>query len=594
MANSVDILSKVKNFFEYSVNSDQYTKWKAMSKESYQFYDGLQWTEEEIQELNERSQPAIVVNKLAPKVDNLAGNEKQAATIITFRTRTFDPTDRIMAEAFTSIGVNWQENQDSVYKNSASFSDSLVGGIGWAYLYSTKRNPFIHEAIDPFEMGWDVDDLSKDMSNQRFTWRRKWMDIEEVRAGFPKQLEAINDLMGSKDEIRMSRTAITNGKSSEHGTAMESYTNDNGNQLAVIEVQYREPTTAYEFIDANNRYKRVFDQKFANKNKRNGSKVTNVVAFKIKYAFYTADILLDHGSLEEQDEKFQYIPLPHKRRKLTGVPYGIIENGKDIQREINKRRSKTMHYLNTNQVIIEGDVQDVEEIRQEAARPDGVMVVKRGSISINANLQLATGQQAMYQQSNQELQDVMGVFDESLGNETNATSGIAIARRDSSSQKTNAIAFDQFKIFKKKFGRKIMSMIQNMDSEVIVADISGLQDNPTGETSILLNDVYKDGRKEVKEYDVKTANFDIYVEESAAYDAPPAEAAERLINLLNSPQLLPVLANSPELMATLGIRNSEMISQQIKDAIGGQPSPDGQGGETIGTPQVPQPSPTQS
>ena len=412
---------------------------------------------------------------------------------------------------------------------------------------------------------------------------KKWLPTSLDKA------TEVNALANSKKNERMSRTSIS-GQGESKGLALESYITDNGNQLLVVEVQYRVPTTAYEFTDANGRYKRVFDEKYANKNKKTGTKVQKVVAFKIMYTFYTADILLDSGALEEQDEQFQYIPLLHKRFKITGVPYGIVENGKDIQREINKRRSKTMHLLNTNQVIVEGDnIQDFEAMRAEMAKPDGVLVAPKGSIKLNANLQLAAGQQDMYRQSNQELQDVMGVFDESLGAETNATSGIAIARRDGASNKTNSIAFDQFKLYKKRFGRKIMSMIQNMDSEVLVADISGLQDNPTGEEAILLNQPYKIGRKEVKEYDVKTANFDIHVEENNAYDAPPQEAAQNLRELLNSPQLLPVLAQAPELLTALGIRNAEALSAQLAKGLS-TPSPDSQDGTQAGTPQVPQPS----
>ena len=81
-------IDKAKDFFEYAVNSRQYTNWKDKAKESYQMYDGQQWTQEEIAVLADRKQPAIVVNKLAPKVDNLAGTEKNNASVITFRPRT--------------------------------------------------------------------------------------------------------------------------------------------------------------------------------------------------------------------------------------------------------------------------------------------------------------------------------------------------------------------------------------------------------------------------------------------------------------------------------------------------------------------------
>ena len=53
-----------------------------------------------------------------------------------------------------------------------------------------------------------------------------------------------------------------------------------------------------------------------------------------------------------------------------------------LQDEINKRRSKTLHLLNTAQVVYEtGAVADIETFRQEALRPDGTMEVSPGALA---------------------------------------------------------------------------------------------------------------------------------------------------------------------------------------------------------------------
>lgn len=59
--------------------------------------------------------------------------------------------------------------------------------------------------------------------------------------------------------------------------------------------------------------------------------------------------------------------------------YGIVRDLISPQDGVNKRESKLLHMLNVNQVIMEaGAVDDVDKVRQEAAKPDGVMVVNRG------------------------------------------------------------------------------------------------------------------------------------------------------------------------------------------------------------------------
>src|SRR3989304_2735582 len=87
--------------------------------------------------------------------------------------------------------------------------------------------------------------------------------------------------------------------------------------------------------------------------------------------------------------KFPFIPFFCFRKK-NGEPYGYVAPLRDVQREFNKRRSKALHILNTAQVIMDDNAADVEESREEAARPDGVLLKKPGSeLTIERNLNLA-------------------------------------------------------------------------------------------------------------------------------------------------------------------------------------------------------------
>src|SRR6185503_15766737 len=55
-----------------------------------------------------------------------------------------------------------------------------------------------------------------------------------------------------------------------------------------------------------------------------------------------------------------------------GDRYGFIRNLKSAQDEINMRRSKALHLLNSRRVISEkGAVDDIETARREWAKPDG-------------------------------------------------------------------------------------------------------------------------------------------------------------------------------------------------------------------------------
>ncbi len=62
-----------------------------------------------------------------------------------------------------------------------------------------------------------------------------------------------------------------------------------------------------------------------------------------------------------------------------GDRYGFVRNFKGPQDEINHRRSKALHILNSRRLILDkGAVDDVEKTRIEWARPDGVVEVNPG------------------------------------------------------------------------------------------------------------------------------------------------------------------------------------------------------------------------
>lgn len=539
-----------------------------MAVESFEFYDGHQWTQEEIQTLYDRGQPAITVNKIAPKVDNISGVEETSRTIVTFEPRTFQPEDKILADSCTSIAVKWQEMEDVAYKNSDAFKDMLKCGIGWVGMAKKSHKPFDYNHIDPFEMVWDVDDRTPNLTNQRFVARTKFMDVDELSMSFPNKAAELVSLLGEKPEIRKSRTSF--GIDSAKGAAIDSYENDDGGKLLVVEVQYREARTFYTYVNDQGKMKYVLDESTAKKNKAKGTKVGEITRFVTKFAQYTTDILLSHGLLSEQDESFEYIPQVFKREKISGVPYGIIENAKDIQREINKRRSKSMHYLNTQRILLDEEVTDVQDynaLRSEMSRPDGILAGK--GIKIDNNLDLAQGQQIIYQQSNQELEGVMGVFDESLGDQTNASSGIAIQSRQGASLRNQSTAFDKLRFFKKRMGRKMLAMMQDIQDQNILVNL--LDENGQQSMQVILNSPYKsDNGKEVFEYDLSTINFDVVVKEDVQYDAPPAEVAERVTNIIMNGQ--GALLSNPQLLKLLGVKNPDEISKVLAQ----QPSPEQQ------------------
>ena len=93
--------------------------------------------------------------------------------------------------------------------------------------------------------------------------------------------------------------------------------------------------------------------------------------------------LLEHGPLDDtfQDQKdFSYIPIVFQRRFKTGVPYGLLESMKDIQRDCNARVTKSIYAINSARLIFEGNPlqgQTIESIQEQLQKIDAVIALPR-------------------------------------------------------------------------------------------------------------------------------------------------------------------------------------------------------------------------
>ena len=566
---SKEILKRVRGMYEHSRKSAQYREWRNQCEKAARYYEGDQWTEQEKQTLRERGQPAITINLIAPKIDALAGTEIQGRTKIAYRSRTFDEVDEQMAKGLSSLAMNVQERTDLTRKSSMAFEDCLVKGIGWLEL--DHEGPDITaEHVNPYEMGWDVDDETPFLTDSMYVWREKWVDLSEAKLTWPDAAAKLQRYVSqfADDEPGGMMTQSVPGDDYDTEDAKQlHYVDPKRDKVRLVEVQYKKAATKYRYISKiDNRQREVFDKSEARKNKAEDTDVSEIKGYKVLSAYFVGDILLQHLPLRTQTGNFLYIPLPYKRRS-DGVFYGPVYAAIDPQDEYNKRRSKLMHLLNTNQLIITGDAhQDIRELQAMAARPDGVIHIAEGAtIDIRNNLNLAQGQFQIMQQAAQEIQQAMGIYDELLGQETNATSGIAVTRRQQASVRTQGPAFDRLSWHKKAIGRSLLALMQAVLPENTTALILG-EDQRELQGQITLNETYKDtdGNKYVK-HDVQATEFDVYVEEIPDFNAPPEELANSIKEIVMNGQLQ-LLAQAPSLMKQMGIRNVDQVVKEIQAA----------------------------
>lgn len=321
-----DLGAKRRKFRAFESNKDRELK---ESQEHRRYYHAKQWTEEQVATLKKRKQPVITDNRVARKIDFLVGVEQRMRRDPKAYPRT--PKHDQDADAATAAvrfvcDVNrWEKSASDVAH------DGMVSNCGVVWIGVEAREVKIRQ-VDVSRFFYDPRSIKADFSDARFMGVHLWMDIEE----------AIEQWPGKEAELR----------------AM--IDNDTGEtSLLRADVDQNEQWADFE-------HERVRVLEFWERTRDGWT-----------YCFFSGDIDLDSGPSPYVDEKGRpdtpYVGWSSYVDE-KGDRYGIIRNLKSMQDEINHRRSKFLHMINVRQIHVRtGVVEDVDKLRQQLTRPDGVI-----------------------------------------------------------------------------------------------------------------------------------------------------------------------------------------------------------------------------
>jgi hypothetical protein len=148
------------------------------------------------------------------------------------------------------------------------------------------------------------------------------------------------------------------------------------------------------------------------------------------WALYVGNTILMQGHspyIDERGKSFSKFIMFSAAVDHDGDRYGFVRNFKGPQDEINHRRSKALHILNSRRLIMDkGAVDDVEKARIEWARPDGLIEKNPGKEVAPENQQADfAGQLQMLQEAKTEIEN-FGPNPALLGQGVEGSSGRAI------------------------------------------------------------------------------------------------------------------------------------------------------------------------
>lgn len=349
-----------------------------LAQRSRDYYDGKQLTDAEIEALRKRGQPPIVINRVRRKIDWLRGLEAQSRTDPRAFPRT--PQHQQGAEAATDAILFVCDKEQFQRKKAAAWANMLIEGYGGLeVVHEPDRNGQAQVRVNYYDwdrLFHDPHSMAPDFSDARYLGAVIWSDADALIQQYPDSEDAINASIG-------------------YGGAQS--------------------TDTYE----DKPYWQVWSDP---KRKR----VRCVLQWYLdgdtwKFAKYVRGGVMEEGEspyLDEDGNTVCPLILQSAYVDRQGNRYGVVRDMLDPQDEINKRRSKLLHQLNTRQTqTIKGAV-SVSAMKAALARPDGNVEIDPSIMDaaremgvppfqIIANQDQTAGQFSLLQEAKNEI-DMMG------------------------------------------------------------------------------------------------------------------------------------------------------------------------------------------
>jgi len=462
------------------------------------FYDGLQWKDEDVEVLNERGQVPLVFNKTAQHINWLLGTERR--TRVDFKVHGRSDNDIQTAESKTQLIKYVNDVNKGQYARSKAFSDAMRAGVGWLEdgIRSDPHDELLFTRWEHWRsMWWDAMSKQDDIQDARYLFRVKHVDQDYALAMFPDRKSAIMqatqnyDLFNFEDEEEFTFNSLYQDQSvhthfGAHGRSFLDSAFHVGlrrQRVKLIECWYREPVTRQQVRARKHalmgpalldRLEAVDGQAHTGTDPAvetliaNGyASVYDALHMEVRCAIFVEGFLLQDKKSPYNHNRFPFTPIWAYKRDRDGMPYGVIRNMRDPQEDLNKRRSKALFLLSTNQLIADEDAfEDWDEAIDEAARPDGVLKKKRGAeVEINRQLDLAEEHVMLMEQDIKFLESSSGVTEENLGEVTNTNSGRAINLRQTQGSVVTAVLFDNLRQAIQAEGEIQLSLIEQFYAE---------------------------------------------------------------------------------------------------------------------------------
>lgn len=364
-----DHLDKLVRYFEESEEATREARQK--SEQDRDYYDGKQWTAEEIATLRKRGQPPLVINRVRQKTDLLRGLERRSRTDPKAYPR--NPQDESGANAATDALRFVADQNDFDISRSNVYTNLIIEGYGGVDV-TVEELPNAETMINIVQVPWDrifFDPHSRygDFSDAKYKGVVIWMDRDEAF-----------DIYGDRrDAIEATFSSVSDTGTFEDRPHNNMWADNRRTRVRVVQMHY---------IWRGDWYVATFT--------KGGFLVNPTVSpYKDKLGRSASSLVLQSAYIDRDNNR-----------------YGHVRDLISPQDELNKRRSKMLHLMNSRQTFANAHaVEDQRAAKRELQKPDGHIELNSGAqfgqdFGVIPTTDMAMGQYQLLQNINQELQAI--------------------------------------------------------------------------------------------------------------------------------------------------------------------------------------------
>lgn len=446
--------------------------WRQDAVECYDFIAHRQYSQEELDYLEDQNRPAITFNRIGPVVDAVCGHQINNRQEVRFFPR--QPGDVQVNEIATGASQWVDDECDAEDEISDSFFDLVVTGMGWSEVrisYDEDPDGKIHSAerVPPLEMYWDHRAKKRNLADARYVMRGQWMARSDAEAKWPKlkDIEATESSVWAEEDETEEPHDATDASLYKHDA--QQWYDDKNDRVFVLQHQYWELEPIWR-VAAGNKMIELSESKFEKLKEHleaQGLRYVRQVKKRYYQSFVIGETPMEHKECPCPDA-FTLRAITGKRDAMKNLWYGLVKGMIDPQRWSNKMFADINEMVTRNRrggaFVEESALIDPRKAEEQWSAIDPLILVKDGSLAKGAikernQITYPQGLDRLLQFAVSSIPDVTGINMELLGLVNRDQPGIVESQRKRAALTILATIFDSMRRFMKERGRVMLHFI---------------------------------------------------------------------------------------------------------------------------------------